>query len=121
MRGAHEAMRQSVERGWAARTELLAGLADGHVVLVEDDADLVHQTDLLLIMAGEGLGGGVNVGEETEDGIGGDGLSRGGGGGGGCRGGRHGCRCGRSKWRVVVECGRANDFGFDSWVIQTAR
>jgi hypothetical protein len=41
--------------GAVSLTDLLAGGTDWLVVLVEDDADLVHKTDLLLIMTGERL------------------------------------------------------------------
>ena len=58
------------------RTGLLAGIANGLVILVQDDADLVHQTDLLRIVTRESIGVGVDIGEETEDGLGGDGLRR---------------------------------------------
>lgn len=58
----------------AQRTNLLACSANWLVVLVEDDADLVHQADLLLIVTGQGLGAGVNVGEETEHSLSRDGL-----------------------------------------------
>lgn len=68
------------------RTNLLACGADWRIVLVCYDADFVHQADLLLIVARERLAGGVDVGEETQDGLSGNGLRRC---GGGCC--RHGC------------------------------
>lgn len=48
------------------RTNLLAGLADGHVILVGNNADLIHQSDLLLIMTGESFRAGVDIGEEPQ-------------------------------------------------------
>lgn len=59
-----------VEGGWRGGgelTDLLAGLADRRVVLIEDNAHLVHQADLLLVVAAKGLGPGVDVGEQPED------------------------------------------------------
>ncbi len=55
-------------------TDLLAGLPDRHVVLVRDDAHLVHQPDLLLVVALERIAARVDVGEEAQDGLGRDGL-----------------------------------------------
>lgn len=55
-----------------ARTELLAGSANGHVVLVGHNADLVHEPDLLLIVALERIPARVNVGEKAENRLGGD-------------------------------------------------
>lgn len=58
------------------RTNFLAGAANGEVVVVEDNADLVHETDLLLIIADEivvvgGRSGagqrGVDLGKQAED------------------------------------------------------
>lgn len=74
----------AVRRGF--HTDLLAGLANGQVVLVGDDAHLIHEADLLLIVAIQRLRAGVDVGEETQHGLGRDGLRLGR--GGGCR--RHG-------------------------------
>jgi hypothetical protein len=74
----------------ALRTDLLAGLSDGEVVLVGDNAHLVHETDLLLIVARESIAAGVNVGEQAEHVLGRDGLGRCG------RGRRHGVEPG---WR----------------------
>lgn len=71
-----------------ARTNLLACGANGRIVLVRYDADFVHQTDLLLIVARERLAGGVDVGEETKDGLSRNRLRRC---GGGCCCCRHGC------------------------------
>lgn len=73
------------------RTNLLAGSANGEIVLVSDDADFVHESNLLLIVAGQRLAGGIDVWEETKHGFSRNGLGRGGGGGGGCR---HGCSFG---------------------------
>lgn len=67
--------------GWQ-RTELLAGGPDGQVILVGDDANLIHQADLLLIVALEGFPPRVDVREEAEDVLGRDGRRA-------RRGGRH--------------------------------
>jgi hypothetical protein len=73
------------------RTNFLAGATNGEIVLVEDNADLVHEADLLFIVAGEvvvvggrsGIGqGGVDLREKAEDVFGSDGLRLGDGGGG---------------------------------------
>ena len=71
-------------------TGFLAGAADGFVVAVEDNTDLVHEPDLLLVVALElivrgwdAVGGGevgVDVGEEADYVVGCDGLGLGGGG-----------------------------------------
>jgi hypothetical protein len=67
--------------GGIGRTNFLAGATNGEVVLVKDNADLVHEADLLFIVAVEvvvlsgrsGIGqGGVDLREETEDVFGGD-------------------------------------------------
>jgi hypothetical protein len=65
--------------------DLLAGVTDGQVILIDDNADLIHEADLLLIVAGKSLGAGVDVGEQTQHVLGRDGLRRL---GDGC-GGRH--------------------------------
>lgn len=53
-----------------AFTDLLARGPDCLVVFVEDDADLVHEPDLLLIVTVELRGtGGIDVGEEAQDGL----------------------------------------------------
>ena len=81
----HEDCRSTVGGGGgvvkvaALRTDLLAGLSDGKVVLVGDNAHLVHETDLLLVVAGESIAAGVDVGEQAEHVLGRDGLGRGGG------------------------------------------
>jgi hypothetical protein len=48
------------------RTDLLASCANWVVVFVEDNADFVHKTDLLLIVTRERIGAGVNIREETK-------------------------------------------------------
>ena len=48
-------------------TDLLAGLANRHVILVRDNAHLVHQPDLLLVVAVEGIAARVDVGKEPQD------------------------------------------------------
>lgn len=54
-----------------AHTDLLAGSADGLVIFVQDNADLVHEADLLLIVTVELRGaGGIDVGEEVENRLG---------------------------------------------------
>lgn len=54
-----------------ARTDLLAGSADGLIIFVQDNTDLVHEADLLLIVTFELRGaGGIDVGEEAEDRLG---------------------------------------------------
>lgn len=73
-------------RGERIRTNLLAGRANGRIVLVRHDADLVHQADLLLIVARQRLAGGVDVWEETQNGFRRNRLRQRR--GGGCR---HGC------------------------------
>lgn len=70
------------------RTNLLARSANGRIVLIRDDADLVHQADLLLVVARQCLAGGIDVWEETKHGFSRNRLGRGG--GGGCR---HCCLC----------------------------
>lgn len=101
-------------RGWheVARTNFLGRAADGHVVLVEHDAVLVHEADLLLVVAGQvGVAGavgslaraatdhaGVNIAtEQTEDIVSRDGRGREG--CGGRRGGRRRSRahCGQER------------------------
>lgn len=68
------------------RTDFLAGGANGLVILVEDDADLVHEADLLRIVAVQLRGvGRVDIGEEAEDGLGVDAGGLGGRDGGSCR------------------------------------
>jgi hypothetical protein len=73
-------------------TGLLAGAANGTVIVIQDNADLIHQTNLLLVVAlefnplvsGVAVGGGedipsqrgVDVGEEGGHIVGGD-LRRG--------------------------------------------
>jgi hypothetical protein len=65
------------------RTNFLAGATNGEIVLVKDNANLVHEADLFLIVAVEvvvvcgrsGIGqGGVDLREKAEDVFGGDGL-----------------------------------------------
>lgn len=68
-------------------TKFLAGPANGNVIVVGDNADFIHQTNLLLVVALEdivwrGGGGCVDLREQTKDVLGRNGL---GGGGGGCR------------------------------------
>lgn len=76
------------------RTNLLARSANGHIVLVSDDADLVHQSDLLLIVAGQCLAGGIDVWEKTKHGLSRNRLRRGGG---------NGCRhCGSFVWDATI-------------------
>ena len=48
-------------------TQLLAGLANGHIIVICNNAHLVHQSDLLGIVATQSLGGGVDVWEESEN------------------------------------------------------
>lgn len=55
-------------------TDLLAEIANWLVVLIEDDADLVHEADLLLIVPLQRCARGVDVGEESQDALRGDGL-----------------------------------------------
>lgn len=76
-------------------TDLLAGLANGQIILIENNADLVHQTDLLLIVAFErGIGGGaIDLGEEAQDVGGRDRL--------GCCDGGGGRHC---RWMVLGAC-----------------
>lgn len=58
-----------------AHTDLLAGGTNGLVVLVQDDAHLIHESNLLLIVTVELRGaGGVDIGEETKDVFGRDGC-----------------------------------------------
>ena len=64
-------------------TYLLAEVADRLVILVEHNADLVHQPNLLSIVAVERGRAGVDVGEESQDILRRDGL----GGGEGCSSG----------------------------------
>lgn len=56
-------------------TYLLAEVADRFVILIEDNTDLVHQSDLLCIVAIEGSRARVDVGEESQDVLSRDGLS----------------------------------------------
>jgi hypothetical protein len=65
------------------RTNFFAGATDGEIVLVENNTDLVHEADLLFIVAVEvivaggrsGIGqGGVDLREKAEDILGSDGL-----------------------------------------------
>jgi len=55
-------------------TKLLAGGANGLIIVIEDDAHLVHQADLLLIVTLERIAPRIDVGEEAEDRLGRDGL-----------------------------------------------
>lgn len=57
-------------------TDLLAEVADWLVVLVEDNADLVHEANLLLVVPLHGRAGGVNVREQAQNAVCGDRLSR---------------------------------------------
>lgn len=63
------------------RTNFLAGATNGEIILVENDADLIHETNLLLVVAHEvvvlsgrsGAGqGGVDLGKQAQDIFGGD-------------------------------------------------
>jgi hypothetical protein len=51
--------------GVATLTNLLAEVADRFVIFVEDNAHLVHQSDLFLIVAIQFRRAGVDVGEEA--------------------------------------------------------
>lgn len=64
----------STDRFWELLTDLFASSADGQVVLVQDDADLVHQADLFLVVAGQRFRGGIDVGEQTQHVLSRDGL-----------------------------------------------
>lgn len=55
-------------------TELLASLANRQIIVIGNNADLIHQANLLLIVAGKRLGTGVDVWKEAEEGIDGHGL-----------------------------------------------
>jgi len=55
-------------------TDLLAEIANWLVVLIEDDADLVHEADLLLIVPLQRCARGVDIGEESQNALRGDGL-----------------------------------------------
>ena len=57
-------------------TDLLAEVADWLVVLVEDNADLVHEANLLLIVPLHGGARGVDVREQAQNAVCGDWLSR---------------------------------------------
>src|SRR5689334_22828176 len=59
--------RRHEEVGLWRHTELLAGSANWNVVLVEDNANLVHQPDLLLIVTVQGLTSRVNIGEQPQN------------------------------------------------------
>ena len=48
------------------RTDLLAGGANGHVIVISDDANLVHKANLLGIVASERIATGVDIGEQTK-------------------------------------------------------
>jgi hypothetical protein len=62
--------------GVAALTNLLAEVSDRFVIFVEDNAHLVHQSNLFLIVAIQFRGAGVDVGEEAQNTLGCNGLSQ---------------------------------------------
>lgn len=68
----------NVERAERIHTDFLAEVSNWLVVLVEDDADLVHEADLLLIVPLKCGAGGIDVREESEDVVRRDGLNLGG-------------------------------------------
>lgn len=105
------AVQQSLVNVLHQVADFLAGTSNWHVILIENDADLVHEADLLFIIAIEvvvlgcrGLGGerGVDLGEEAQDVVGGDGERVRGGGGGGSGGSTH-CVMARRNTEAVVE------------------
>lgn len=59
-------------------TDLLAEVSNWFIVLVQDDADLVHEADLLLIVPLKCGTGGIDIGEEAEDVVCRDGFDLGG-------------------------------------------
>lgn len=59
-----------------ALTDLLAQVPNRLVILVKDDADLVHEPDLLLIVAIQFCGASVDIGEQLQDILCCDGCSR---------------------------------------------
>lgn len=62
-----------------SRTDLLASCANWVVVFVEDNADFVHETNLLLIVTRKRIGAGVNIREKTKHRFSRDRLGSGGG------------------------------------------
>jgi hypothetical protein len=58
-----------------ALTNLLAEVSDRLVIFVEDNAHLVHQSNLLFIVAIQFRGAGVDIGEEAQNTLGCNGLS----------------------------------------------
>ena len=55
------------QRGEVTHTQLLAGGSNWQVILVGNDADLIHEADLLLIVAVQGIAAGVDIGEQPQD------------------------------------------------------
>jgi hypothetical protein len=54
-----------VDLGVTALTNLLAEVSDRFVILVEDNAHLVHQSNLLLVVAIQFCRAGVDIGEKA--------------------------------------------------------
>ena len=79
-------MIDGVDLGVTALTNLLAEVSDRLVILVEDNAHLVHQSNLFFIVTIELCGAGIDVGEESQNALGRDGLGL-----SDCSSGRH-CR-----------------------------
>lgn len=63
---------------WGIRTYLLAEVSNWLVIFVEDNADLVHQPNLLFIVTIERCRAGVDVWEEAQNILSCDGLQLGG-------------------------------------------
>lgn len=78
--------RRSLLGSRGLRTNFLAGCANSLVIVVQNNAHLVHEADLLRIVTIElGGAGGVDVWEETKDRV--SSKRR------GLRGLKHGCSC----------------------------
>lgn len=58
-------------------TDLLAKVTNWLVIVVQNDTDFVHKSDLLYIVTVECFGAGIDIGKESEDVGGGDGFQTG--------------------------------------------